>query len=81
MTLDHANGAKKIKKPTRERFVLDIPPYWTRDDLIELKEFLATEETGSVDIWISVRGIEKNTKFSLASTDHLKKWADIRMNP
>ncbi|MBS9783927.1 DNA polymerase III subunit alpha [Candidatus Gracilibacteria bacterium] len=63
------NSMKVITK-----YTLAIPPFWTRDDLLDLKKFLESQEKGIIEIFISISGKEKTTKISLASTQELEKW-------
>ncbi len=59
-------------------YYIDIPPYWTKDDLLDLKDYLSTLEVGLVPVWIRVSGIEKNTKFTIADVDVLAEWVKIK---
>jgi DNA polymerase III subunit alpha len=69
----------KEKPPTSEaRFFIDIPPYWTKDDLLDLKDFLGTLEVWLVSVWIRIHGIEKDTKFSILEKEKLEEWVRLR---
>jgi hypothetical protein len=59
-------------------YYIDIPPYWTKDDLLDLKDYLSTLELGLVPVWIRVSGIEKNTKFTIADVDALAEWVKMK---
>ncbi len=59
-------------------YYIDIPPYWTKDDLLDLKDYLATLEVGLIPVWIRVSGIEKNTKFTIEDTRVLADWAEMK---
>lgn len=60
------------------RFFIDIPTYWTKDDLLDLRDYLAKCEVGLCPVWIRVNGIEKDTKFSIVDATELKKWVATR---
>jgi DNA polymerase III subunit alpha len=60
------------------RYYIDIPTYWKKEDLLDLKDFLATLEPWLNPVWIRVHGIEKNTKFFIADTDRLGEWVKQR---
>ena len=59
-------------------YYIDIPPYWTKDDLLDLKDYLGTLEVGLVPVWIRVSGIEKNTKFTIEDTEELAEWVKMK---
>jgi len=44
-----------------------------------LKDFLIEQPSGSIEIFISIKGIEKSTKFSLAKKDALEAWLKERV--
>ena len=60
--------------PEREKYTINIPAYWTKEDLLDLRSFLEHEARWVIPIWISLRGEEKDTKFSLESTTTLESW-------
>ena len=62
----------------KTQYFIDIPPYWTKDDLLDLKDHLGTLEVGLVPVWIRVSGIEKNTKFTIEDTEKLAEWVKIK---
>lgn len=55
-------------------YYIDIPPYWTKADLLDLKDYLSTLTVGLIPVWIRVSGIEKNTKFTIENISELEKW-------
>ena len=55
-------------------YYIDIPPYWTKDDLLDLKDYLASLPVGLIPVWIRVSGIEKNTKFTIEDVNKLEEW-------
>lgn len=67
------SDATDAQLPTPNSYI-DIPPYWTKDDLLDLKDYLATLEIGLIPVWIRVSGIEKNTKFTIADVEKLEEW-------
>lgn len=38
-----------------KNFTINIPPFWTKNDLLELKEFLLSEPQGDTEIFISIK--------------------------
>jgi DNA-directed DNA polymerase III PolC len=59
-------------------YYIDIPPYWTKADLLDLKDYLSTLTVGIIPIWIRVSGIEKNTKFTIENVSELEKWIKMK---
>jgi hypothetical protein len=59
-------------------YYIDVPTYWTKTDLLDLKDYLSTLEVGLVPVWIRVHGIEKNTKFTIADIAKLEEWVKMR---
>ena len=60
------------------KYTIDVPPYWTKDDLLDLKDYLSTLEVGLMPVWIRVQWIEKNTKFTIADVTKLEEWVKKR---
>jgi DNA polymerase-3 subunit alpha len=60
------------------RYSIDIPTYWTKDDLLDLKDYLASAEAWLTPVWIRVQGIEKNTKFTIMDVTKLEEWVRKR---
>jgi len=60
------------------RFFIDIPPYWTKEDLLDLKDFLGTIEIWLTSVWIRIHGVEKDTKFSILNKEKLGEWIKKR---
>ncbi len=63
---------------TNSNYYIDIPPYWTKDDLLDLKDYLTTLAIGLVPVWIRVSGIEKNTKFTIDNISELAEWVKMK---
>ncbi len=61
-------------EPADPRYFIDIPAYWTKSDLLDLKDFLEHSPVGLIPIWIRVLSAEKNTKFSIESVQELEEW-------
>lgn len=59
-------------------YYINIPPYWTKDDLLDLKDYLATLTIWLIPVWIRVSGIEKNTKFSIEDVKELEEWVKTK---
>lgn len=60
------------------RFFVDVPPYWTKDDLLDLRDYLGACTTGLHPVWIRVNGAEKDTKFSIDTIAGIKDWIEKR---
>ena len=61
-----------VHKPTN--YIIDIPSFWTKDDLLDLRDYLEKSEVGLTPVWIRIHGLEKDTKFSVASLPDLEVW-------
>ena len=57
-----------------EKYVIDVPSFWTKEDLLDLKEYLTTLRVGTTPVWIRIHGTEKSTKFSIEDINELKTW-------
>jgi DNA polymerase III alpha subunit len=66
------------QSPVTSNYYIDVPTYWTKTDLLDLKDYLSTSEVGLVPVWIRVHGIEKNTKFTIAEVSKLEEWVKMR---
>ncbi len=62
-----------------ENYYIDIPTYWTKEDLLDLKDYLSNIALWVTRIWIRIHGIEKDTKFSIDDLDGLKEWVQKRV--
>ncbi len=71
------NNTEELKS-TVTNYYIDIPPYWTKDDLLDLKDYLATLPVWLISVWIRVSGIEKNTKFSIENVAELEEWVKMK---
>lgn len=70
--------SEQKKNESTERYVIKVPAYWKKEDLLALRWFLEWEAVGTLSVWISIGGEEKDTKFSLASTRALEEWVSSR---
>ncbi len=59
-------------------YYIDIPPYWTKGDLLDLKDYLSSLPIWLIPVWIRVSGIEKNTKFTIENVSELEKWIKMK---
>lgn len=57
-----------------QKFIISVPTFWKKEDLLDLKEFLLGEPTGEIEIFISIGGQQKTTKISLENTENLENW-------
>ncbi len=55
-------------------YIIDIPSFWTKEDLLDLRDYLSKAEVGLTPVWIRIYGLEKDTKFSVASLPDLEVW-------
>ena len=75
----HENGTLIVAlpeswEPTDPRYFIDIPAYWTKSDLLDLRDHLEHSPVGLIPIWIRVLSMERNTKFSIESVQELEEW-------
>lgn len=68
----HMNSSNNI-------YYIDIPSYWTKDDLLDLKDFLWSLEVWLTPIWIRIQWVEKNTKFTITDIKWLQEWVKKRI--
>ena len=50
-TMDSENNQSQKSN----NYYIDIPPYWTKNDLLDLKDYLTTLEVGLIPIWIRIQ--------------------------
>ena len=55
-------------------YIIDIPSFWTKEDLLDLRDYLSKAEVGLTPVWIHIHGLEKDTKFTVASLPDLEGW-------
>jgi DNA polymerase III subunit alpha len=60
--------------PLSANYTIDIPSFWTKDDLLDLRDYLEKAEVWLTPVWIRIYGLEKDTKFSVASLPDLEGW-------
>ncbi|GAB0174691.1 MAG: DNA polymerase III subunit alpha [Candidatus Altimarinota bacterium] len=63
-------------EPAPGKYYIDIPAFWTKQDLLDLRDFLEKSPVGLHPIWIRIHGVEKDTKFSIDSLSGLEDWLD-----
>jgi hypothetical protein len=57
---------------------VSIPTSASKQDLLDLKDFLADEDKWDISIFIELRWQEIDTKFSIEDLDKLKSWEKER---
>jgi DNA polymerase III subunit alpha len=57
-------------------YTIEIPSFWTKEDLLDLRDYLEWAEVGLTPVWIRVHGLERDTKFSVASLPDLEVWLE-----
>ena len=58
----------------QSRYSIDVPAYWNKSDLLDLRDYLEKAEMGLTPVWIRIHGLEKDTKFSVADVQGLQEW-------
>ena len=56
------------------QYIIDIPSFWTKEDLLDLRDYLSKADVGLTPVWIRIHGLEKDTKFTVASLPDLEGW-------
>lgn len=62
--------------PETGRYTIAIPSYWTKNDLLDLRDFLEKATIGLVPVWINIGGKEKDTKFTIEDVKGLEAWVE-----
>ncbi|MBP9779920.1 hypothetical protein KBD33_04855, partial [Candidatus Gracilibacteria bacterium] len=57
-------------------YYIDVPTYWSKNDLLDLRDFLEKTPVGLVPVWIRIGGKEKDTKFTIEDIESLKNWVE-----
>jgi len=57
------------------KYVVDIPHSAMKQDLHDLKEFLLTQKSWEIKVFINLKWQEISTKISVKNTDWLERWA------
>jgi hypothetical protein len=73
-SLDANPGVTEITSQESSRYYIDIPAFWTKQDLLDLRDYLENAEVGLTPVWIRIHGAEKDTKFSISSLPDLQEW-------
>lgn len=72
------NEEINIEEEKLDKYVLMIPASASKQDLIDLKEFLAWEDFWEIQIFINIKWQEIDTKFSILDLEKLKMWEKER---
>ncbi len=72
----YKNQAENDKQLMDDKFVIKIPSNAVKQDLLDLKKFMLTLETGFIKVFIDLKWQEIDTKISLADLDELKNWIE-----
>jgi len=70
----HKNQAENDKQLMDDKFVIKIPSNAVKQDLLDLKKFMLTLETGFIKVFIDLKWQEIDTKISLWNLNKLKEW-------
>lgn len=71
------NGAQSEQK-NDPRYIISVPAFWTKEDLLDLRDFLEKSPIWLTPVWISIGGKEKDTKFTIENITELKEWVEKR---
>lgn len=65
-----------------KNFDLIIPSFWTRDDLLSLKEFLLSLPSGEIEVFLSIKEQKKTTKIKITedAIKDLQDWMYQKLN-
>lgn len=64
---------EKIQKKI-DRFTIQVPAHWTKDDLIKLKEFLLNLDSGDINIYLDIKWQEIDTKIKVTEISEIVSW-------
>lgn len=53
----HDDSPQMEDKPTQSptKYFIDIPAFWTKEDLLDLKDYLEKAEIGLIPVWIRIQ--------------------------
>ena len=68
------NRAENPEQIMEDKYVIKIPNNAIKQDLVDLKEFMQTQETWFIKIFINLKWQDIYTKISLGDLDWLKEW-------
>lgn len=74
------NKAELEDKIKQDKFTVVIPNNALKKDLLDLKEFLSTEDKWSIQIMLDLRWQEIDTKVSLKNCNNLEIWIKNKWN-
>jgi len=66
--------AEKNKQPKITKYIVEIPAGTKLEQIHNLKDFLSSQESGVINIYILLSGKEIDTKFSLSDLQDLHIW-------
>ncbi len=68
---------KPLKEDIKE-FIILVPSSACRQDLVDLKTYLESIESGSIQVFIEIQGQKKDTKISVESIGAIEKWTQAK---
>jgi hypothetical protein len=71
---DDTSPTQEIIPQAPTKFFIDIPAFWTKEDLLDLKDYLEKAEIWLIPVWIRIQWMEKDTKFSIENLKWLEEW-------
>lgn len=71
---DDSLATEVVIQSVPTKYFIDIPAFWTKEDLLDLKDYLEKAEIWLIPVWIRIQWMEKDTKFSITSLSDLEGW-------
>ncbi len=76
--LDEKISSSKIEKQEKisdsNQYILDIPSKAKKEDLFELKDFLLSQKTWNIEVFVNLEWQKISTKISILDTKNLENW-------
>lgn len=69
-----ASQLPEAGKSPPTKYYIDVPAFWTKQDLLDLRDYLEKAEVWLMSVWIRIQGVEKDTKFSVSDIEWLEEW-------
>lgn len=70
------NWTNSLSLTKQSKFTIDIPSFWTKEDLLDLRDYLESVPIGLIPIAIRIWGKEKDTKFTIEDVRTLEEWVE-----
>lgn len=73
-SLEEEKMKEEVSEEKIDKYIVAIPKTATKEDLLDLKEFLANLDAGEIQIFIDLRWQEIDTKFAIENLEKVKIW-------